>query len=116
MLHVILRPNFLILKIEGMLYSYCRLAHAITPCEDLPNFETLLASFETSMSIKGNPETIPEDESNAIKVEPPKPPERRRRKLPEIPKIYLQQSINFMSRQKAFSSSLYFLVYRTEFN
>jgi len=74
-------------------FYYTRLAHAITPCEDLPNFETLLASFETSMSIKGNSETIQEEESSAIKADPPKPPERRRRKLPEIPKIYLQQSI-----------------------
>lgn len=93
MLHVIFILNFSIFEIEDIFYFCYRLAHAITPCEDLPNFETLLASFETSMSIKGNSETIQEEESSAIKVEPPKPPERRRRKLPDIPKIYLQQSI-----------------------
>lgn len=65
----------------GLVY---RLVHAITPCEE-PNFEKLLESFESSCMVKDKVATITEEGSPA---EVSKPPERRRRKLPEIPKIH----------------------------
>lgn len=72
-----------------------RLAHDITPCDDAPSFEGLLSASGVPFA---PPERIPEENTGAstakasMKSTPDdsgdqkKPAERKRRKLPEIPK------------------------------
>nr|CAH0110372.1 unnamed protein product [Daphnia galeata] len=98
------------------------LVHDITPCDDLPNFEGLLSSCITEFPFAKRDSTIAEEitstsvaSAKEIVAAPPtssqredaasdpastiikeinqKPPERKRRKLPEIPKIH--QKLDF---------------------
>jgi hypothetical protein len=90
------------------------LVHDITPCDDLPNFEGLLSSCATEFPFAKRESTIVEEGSTGIvqtsvgttenvpaaphpedgaandpvKEINHKPLERKRRKLPEIPKIH----------------------------
>lgn len=92
----------------------CSLVHDITPCDDLPNFEGLLSSCATEFPFANRESTIVEEGSTGIvqtsvgttenvpaapedgttndpvsvKEINHKPLERKRRKLPEIPKIH----------------------------
>jgi hypothetical protein len=99
------------------LYLRYSLVHDITPCDDLPNFEGLLSSCITEFPFAKRDSTIAEEitstsvaSAKEIVAAPPtssqredaasdpastiikeinqKPPERKRRKLPEIPKIH----------------------------
>lgn len=80
-----------------------RLVHDITPCEDVPDFEGMLSSCISEAPFGGRESTIAEESSTyngpevvvahpsrengqESPVDIKKPPERRRRKLPEIPK------------------------------
>ena len=80
----------------GIIFS---LAHDITPCEELPNFESLFSSFGTTdkpLNVIRESMTVEEstsisDAAALLDVQEPtvdtnKPPQRKRRKLPEIPK------------------------------
>ncbi|KZS20985.1 JNK-interacting protein 1 isoform X1 [Daphnia magna] len=91
------------------------LVHDITPCDDLPNFEGVLSSCVTETPFANResiiveevctgttPETVTiapvqaeDDASNPAKEFNQKPPERKRRKLPEIPKIHQHQKLDF---------------------
>ena len=89
-----------------MLLRLYRLVHDITPCEDLPSFEGLLSSSVSDSPFANREPTIVEETSTTtagtasacvatsqeVGLDPvtqfKKPPERKRRKLPEIPKIY----------------------------
>lgn len=84
------------------LFSARSLAHDITPCEDLLNFDGLFSSCVTQTSFNNREMAILDQTCTTGKVleasfplaedsrdqstELKKPPERRRRKLPEIPK------------------------------
>jgi hypothetical protein len=114
------------------------LVHDITPCDDLPNFEGLLSSCVTEFPFAKRDLTIVEvvgtgifenpvgtaqevtpaapltqsedGVSDPVKEINQKPPERKRRKLPEIPKIHQskkQKKID--SIHSNFLSSLFLL-------
>lgn len=101
--------------IRSFCFAYlCSLVHDITPCDDLPNFEGLLSSCATEFPFAKRESTIveegstgivqtsvgttenvpaaphPEDgaDNDPVKEINHKPLERKRRKLPEIPKIH----------------------------
>lgn len=114
--------NIWILNFLVHLVAQFSLVHDITPCDDLPNFEGVLSSCVTETPFANResiiveevctgttPETVTiapvqaeDDASNPAKEFNQKPPERKRRKLPEIPKIHQHQS---MSRVKRYLES-----------